>query len=234
MNGLIRQIGAQVGQSSDDHTSVAVLRARIARLTRQLGSIARENAELRREVGELQAYRELAFVDPLTDTSNRRYFDRRLAEEICRARRDGRPLSMLVIDVDQMKPINDRFGHLAGDRLLKEVAGRVTANLRSHDVLCRIGGDEFAALLPGANTEEAKELATRIREAVRVPGPWGCGTISAGAATLDGANDTQETLFERADEDLYRVKSERRARRRRGGEDAHSRSDGGPNCSAAA
>lgn len=234
MKGSIRPFGNQAIQSLDDRATVGRLQSRVARLTQQLAELARENADLQREVGELRAFRELAFVDPVTELPNRHYFERRLAEEICRARRDGRPLSLLLIDVDLMKQINDCFGHLAGDRLLKEVARQAAANLRSHDALCRIGGDEFAALLPGANAGQARKLAARLRDAVRPRGSWGCGTISAGAATLDGAHDTQEALFVRADEDLYRVKAERRTRSHRRRQGCHEAGDRPQNCSSAA
>ena len=96
-------------------------------------------------------------TDFLTGWHNRRYFHNRLREELARAERTGKPLACLMIDVDNFKEINDRFGHLAGDEALKEVARRAEAEIRAGDTGARFGGDEFAILLSGAEVVHARE-----------------------------------------------------------------------------
>ena len=96
-------------------------------------------------------------TDFLTGWHNRRYFHNRLREELARAERTGKPLACLMIDVDNFKEINDRFGHLAGDEALKEVARRAEAEIRAGDTGARFGGDEFAILLSGAESRARRE-----------------------------------------------------------------------------
>ncbi len=105
-------------------------------------------------------------TDFLTGWHNRRYFHNRLREELARAERTGKALACLMIDVDHFKEINDRFGHLAGDEALKEVARRAEAEIRAGDTGARFGGDEFAILLAGAESSHAVKLAERIHQSV--------------------------------------------------------------------
>ena len=151
--------------------------------------------------------RALADLDALTSLHNRRYFHETLAREVARAHRYDRRLSLIVFDLDDFKAVNDRVGHLAGDAVLTEAAERLLSVCRSADVACRVGGDEFAVVLPESSCEEAELLAGRIARAINVPPitPAGTVNLSAGVAELRPA-DRPADLFERADETLYRAK----------------------------
>jgi diguanylate cyclase (GGDEF)-like protein len=156
-------------------------------------------------------------LDPLTGLGNRRVFHQLLAREVARSRRYGRRLALIVLDLDDFKRINDRLGHLAGDEVLAEVANRMRSCIRSTDVGCRVGGDEFAVILPESNRGDADHLAARIERAVGSEPIAKAGTlkISAGVAELS-PDDTPSDLFERADEDLYRAKAAAQRDRARG------------------
>jgi len=151
--------------------------------------------------------RALADLDALTGLHNRRYFHETLAREAARAQRYGRRLSVIVLDLDDFKAVNDRIGHLAGDAVLAEAAERLRAACRSADIACRVGGDEFAVVLPESGAEEAELLAGRIARAVNGHAikPAGTVNLSAGVAELRAADRPTE-VFERADEALYRAK----------------------------
>jgi diguanylate cyclase (GGDEF)-like protein len=160
-----------------------------------------ENARRFREA------RQLADLDALTGLHNRRYFHETLAREVARAHRYDRKLALVVFDLDDFKAINDRIGHLAGDAVLAETAERVRDVVRSADIACRVGGDEFAVILPESTTADADQLYHRLLGAVssRPVGQAGRLRISAGIAELD-ENDDPTKFFERADEALYRAK----------------------------
>jgi diguanylate cyclase (GGDEF)-like protein len=159
----------------------------------------------------------LSELDPLTGLGNRRVFHQVLAREVARSRRYGRRLALIVLDLDDFKRINDRLGHLAGDEVLAEVASRMRSCIRSTDIGCRVGGDEFAILLPESNRGDADHLAARVERAVGSEPIAKAGTlkISAGVAELS-PDDTPSDLFERADEDLYRAKAAAKRDRARG------------------
>ena len=160
-----------------------------------------ENARRFREA------RQLADLDALTGLHNRRYFHETLAREVARAHRYGRRLALIVFDLDDFKAINDRIGHLAGDAVLGEIAERVRDVVRSADVACRVGGDEFAVILPESTTGDADQLYHRLLGAVstRPVAQAGRVSISAGMAELRD-EDNPTAFFERADEALYRAK----------------------------
>jgi diguanylate cyclase (GGDEF)-like protein len=151
--------------------------------------------------------RQLADLDALTGLHNRRYFHETLAREVARAQRYGRRLALIVFDLDDFKAINDRIGHLAGDAVLAETAERVKDVVRSADVACRVGGDEFAVILPESTTADADQLYHRLLGAVssNPVGQAGRLSISAGMAELR-EEDNPTAFFERADEALYRAK----------------------------
>ncbi|HEX3464538.1 MAG TPA: sensor domain-containing diguanylate cyclase [Candidatus Elarobacter sp.] len=159
---------------------------------------------------------DLSMVDGLTTLPNRRYFETRLHDAIRLARRAGRPLALLMADVDAFKQYNDTYGHLAGDEALKCVAAALRASaLRPGDVFARWGGEEFAALLPDTDTEGAYLVAERLRAAIAaIAIPHSCTpvaarivTISVGIAVLGGPGDDPDYLIARADSALYRAKS---------------------------
>jgi diguanylate cyclase (GGDEF)-like protein len=151
--------------------------------------------------------RKLADLDALTGLHNRRYFHETLAREVSRAHRYGRQLALIVFDLDDFKAINDRIGHLSGDAVLAETAVRVREAVRSADIACRVGGDEFAVILPESSTHDADQLYHRLRGAVssRPVGQAGRLFVSAGIAEIQ-PDDDPTTFFERADEALYRAK----------------------------
>jgi diguanylate cyclase (GGDEF)-like protein len=174
--------------------------ADLEELARRAGP-ALDNARRFREA------RQLADIDGLTGLYNRRTFHETLAREIARAQRYNRRLALLVIDMDDFKTVNDRIGHLAGDAVLADTAGRMREVVRSADVPCRIGGDEFAIILPEASLADGHGLFARIQGAMRSR-PLSHGVnmgLSAGVAELRPADDPL-TLFERADAALYRAK----------------------------
>jgi diguanylate cyclase (GGDEF)-like protein len=157
--------------------------------------------------------RALADLDALTGLHNRRYFHELLAREIARAHRYERQLALIVIDLDDFKAVNDKVGHLAGDAVLAEVSERLRTVVRQADIACRVGGDEFAIVLPESSSSDAELLAGRIARAVGARPILGAGTLllSAGAAELR-EGDRPNDLFERADDALYRAKELGKAR----------------------
>ena len=160
-----------------------------------------ENARRYREA------RRLAETDALTGFFNQRYFHETLRRESLRAQRYSRRLALLILDLDDFKTVNDRIGHLAGDAVLAQVAERLRDQIRSVDIGCRIGGDEFAVILPESTTVDAEQLFERMHEAVKnmtMPGGQRV-RISAGIAELHHG-ETAAGLFERADSALYRAK----------------------------
>jgi diguanylate cyclase (GGDEF)-like protein len=163
-------------------------------------------------------------TDFLTGWNNRRYLQTRLAEELARAQRSSASVGCMMIDIDHFKRINDRYGHLAGDAVLRDVAHRIDAELRQSDARARFGGDEFAVVLPGVRLGEGERLAARILRAVTdrplrlAAGVEETITLSIGLACLAppaGAHDyalLAEQLVAEADTALYRAKSAGRNR----------------------
>jgi diguanylate cyclase (GGDEF)-like protein len=151
--------------------------------------------------------RQMADLDALTGLHNRRFFHETLAREVSRAHRYGRKLALVVFDLDDFKAINDRIGHLAGDSVLAEVAERVRSVVRSADIACRVGGDEFGIILPESTLADAEQLSRRMQQAVasRPIGNIGKLGLSAGAADLH-TEDDGATFFKRADDALYQAK----------------------------
>ena len=149
-------------------------------------------------------------TDALTGMGNRRYFLARVQQVFERARRRGRPLAVLVLDLDHFKRYNDTYGHLAGDELLQDVARQIAKHLRNGDMLSRWGGEEFIVLLPGAARDQAVMVAERLRRAVATLEPaggrGGSITVSIGAATYPESAATWEELVDRADRTLYEAK----------------------------
>ncbi len=160
--------------------------------------------------------RRLAVVDDLTLAFNHRYLSPRLREEIERVKRTGAPLSLLLMDLDHFKSVNDAHGHAVGDVVLRTFADRVRSSVRRLDVLVRRGGEEFVLLMPGTSSPEAKVIAERIQEALAAAsvvtdaGPVR-QTVSTGLATWDGS-ESAEALERRADLAMYEAK--RRGRNR--------------------
>lgn len=178
------------------------LETQVAERTRELSWV---NQQLQRQLDENL---ELAERDALTRTANRYRLEKTLRQECERARRFRQPLSLIVMDVDDFKPINDRYGHARGDAALVEAVERVRACLRKQDLLARWGGDEFVAVLPQTPVEQAVELATQIRQALDDMEPIGDCRLSMSFGVVRWQDDEdQHGLLARADQALYRAKA---------------------------
>jgi two-component system cell cycle response regulator len=173
----------------------------------------RYTEQLRKSV---QASMEMAVTDSLTGLFNRRYLETHLAQLVGHAINRGKPLSVITLDVDYFKTVNDTHGHQAGDRVLQELAGRIRGAIRGVDLACRTGGEEFVVVLPGTEIGIAQRVAERLRQAVAnrpftaAPGFALNITISAGVAALNGVDDNVDTILKQADQALYRAKREGR------------------------
>jgi diguanylate cyclase (GGDEF)-like protein len=174
-------------------------------------AFALEKARLHEEATKL------ATTDGLTGLNNHRTFQERLELEIGRARRFEEDVSILMIDIDFFKSLNDTYGHMAGDDILKKIASRLTENVRNIDFVARYGGEEFVIILPGTPAEGAVLSAERIRKTIEYPqirvveegAPL---TVSIGVATYPGDASGREDLIEKADRALYAAKNAGRNR----------------------
>lgn len=178
-------------------------------------SFAREEGQLIRRFATLAAMAydnarraeqlsQLALTDDLTGLPNRRHFQEHLSAELARVGREGVPVSLLLLDVDDFKAVNDSLGHPAGDSVLVQLAGVLRDGVRVADVACRTGGEEFAVVLPGTDEREAARCAQRLLERVRNAGDL---RISAGVATAPADGRTVESLFQVADDRLLAAKA---------------------------
>lgn len=162
--------------------------------------------------------KKLAIRDGLTGLFNRRFFDETYHKEFKRAERASEPLSLLMVDIDHFKKINDAHGHPMGDVVLMEISRRLSAHLRETDILCRYGGEEFAAILPNCKMQEASEVAERVRCAVQesavqlMPGKEVPVTISIGIAAFPETTQSEKLLLESSDKALYEAKKTGRNR----------------------
>jgi diguanylate cyclase (GGDEF)-like protein len=174
---------------------------------RRLEELAERVAPAIENARRFREARQLADLDSLTGLHNRRYFYETLGREVDRAQRYQRLLSLVIVDVDGFKEINDRIGHLAGDAVLAEIADRIRQVVRSADIPCRVGGDEFAVIVPEVEVGQARQLVGRIQRAVSSQPIARAGRVrvSAGVADLQ-PNDSPTTMFERGDESLYATK----------------------------
>ena len=181
---------------------------KLAQLVAELESrVAARTAELEK----------LVMIDPLTGLANRRHFELRASIEVSDARRSGSPLTLCVLDIDHFKRVNDTYGHAAGDAVLKQVATAIASGVRPGDLVARIGGEEFAVVLPDTGPDEASSVAERIRHAVETM-PIQIGetpiivTTSIGVAALAATEEDFAPALARADAALYRAKAAGRNR----------------------
>ncbi|MEZ0121144.1 MAG: diguanylate cyclase [Candidatus Reddybacter sp.] len=184
---------------------------KIDALTRQTQIMNIEVEGLRHQLMEKQ---QVLALDPLTGVANRGGFDKRFEEELARSQRIGFPLSLLLVDIDKFKFVNDTFGHKAGDKVLQTIAKLMADRVRDTDFIARYGGDEFVLLLPGTTAEDAKPVAQGFCDAVKLCGFHSRGqsvevSLSIGIAQLR-KGDSGEVLFERADAAMYEVKNKGR------------------------
>lgn len=187
-------------------------------------------ARLRTQIRHKRAYDRLrlsyeknmtmAVTDPLTGVYNRHYMERNLPRVFDRAKSEKKPVSVLIIDIDHFKSINDTYGHFAGDQVLQEVVRRMNANIRFFDMVVRLGGEEFAIILPEAGFEVAAKVAERMLATiagkpftVKAPAVLELPvTVSIGLATTGPAGSTAEEILHKADAALYRAKQAGRNR----------------------
>jgi diguanylate cyclase (GGDEF)-like protein len=157
----------------------------------------------------VERVKHLAYLDGLTGIFNRRYFELRIEEELERARRFDSGMAVIMVDIDQFKRLNDEFGHLLGDEVLRQVSSIFSQQLRKIDVVCRYGGEEFAILLSQTSQQHAMGVAEKLRRMVdswQFPGVPRSVTISAGVATCPDHGKTREELVKAADAGLYAAK----------------------------
>lgn len=193
-----------------EHLSAEVMQINDHLAENQRG-LARQNQRLLRSNREIL---DASRTDSLTGTANRRYFDERLLEELERFKRTGIGLSLALADVDYFKQVNDEFGHLAGDAVLKALVLTMRAGTRPYDLVARWGGEEFIILLPDTELALAIDVADRMRVAFAaetVPAVSRSITVSFGIAAAR-SGDTADTLLARADAALYRAKESGRNR----------------------
>ncbi len=170
-----------------------------------------QRTEIERLKDELRRVKEEASIDPLTGLRNRRSFERALSEFFRDFKKFGYPFSVIMFDLDDFKEINDTDGHLAGDKVLKEIGNILRNYLRAKDVPARTGGEEFTIILPGITREEALMVAERLRKvianyAVEYEGKKISTTASFGVAEVTPDTESPEELIRVADENLYRAK----------------------------
>jgi len=211
---LLHVFGTVLGQMLTNHRLVNRMDAQVRHRTDQLERSLEETQELKNQ------FEELSTTDDLTGLKNRRHFFPAAASELSRATRHGTPLSLLLIDLDHFKEVNDRFGHASGDRVLNDLAGFFRSQVREEDLVARMGGEEFIIAIPETGIEGARTLAYRIGEAVRgfqwehEDGETFGVTLSIGLTSLDDGTprrgDAQRLLdrmISEADMALYHCKA---------------------------
>ena len=186
---------------------MGTLKETINRMKEEVSSAKQRANELEKEI----------LVDPLTGVYNRRAYDKRIKEELQRFMRYGSPFSIVILDVDHFKSVNDQYGHAVGDLCLKEIIIRVQPMLRESDFLARFGGEEFVVLLPETEHKGAVDAAEKLRQSIEKteflhPGDKVAITISLGVTQVTADDLSPESLFTRVDQALYRAKNEGRNR----------------------
>jgi diguanylate cyclase len=183
----------------------------------RLAELERKNQLLEAEVQRLRVYKDYAYTDALTEIPNRRFYYERLLQELARSRRGSHPLTLALVDLDFFKNVNETVGHRGGDQVLRFFAQFLRANLRQEDVVCRIGGDEFAILLPDTPADRAAVWFDRVRNKLdkmelsidgrpRLTLSFSCGIAGFKPDYLP------EDLIEEADHSLYTAKARGRNR----------------------
>ena len=209
--GLLRALDMGVNDYLMRPVDRQELKARVSTQVRRYRYTERLRASVKASI-------EMSITDPLTGLYNRRYLETHLNHLIEHYINRGKALSVVSVDVDFFKVINDTHGHDVGDKVLQELSVRLKANTRSVDLCCRVGGEEFIMVLPNTATDLSSRIAERLRRAMASKS-FDCGnglmvpvTVSVGVASLSGADDTLERLLKRADQALYSAKREGRNR----------------------
>ena len=203
---ILRKPGAEKPQAAK-----LPARATAVRLAAEVERLAAELEASRARITELETRID---VDPLTEALNRRGFERELRRSLAYVKRYGATAAVIYLDLDEFKPINDRYGHAAGDAVLKAIAATLARNVRASDVVARIGGDEFVVLFWNVTAAAAAAKAAALEAAVSAtPVRWGNATLVAGASagmTLVGRLDSAAEVLKRADAAMYARKAGRR------------------------
>lgn len=182
---------------------------------RPLESVADICATAIQNAHYVERVRHLANIDGLTGIFNRRYFEKQIADELERSRRYDTELTVMMVDIDHFKRLNDEFGHLLGDEVLRQASSIFSQQLRKNDVVCRYGGEEFAILLPQTNFQQALAVAEKLRKVVETwqfPGVPRPVTISAGIASCPAHGTARDDVVKAADAALYTAKQSGRNR----------------------
>ncbi len=223
---LIFKEGAfTVGQGNLDHRidvrdglEMNLLAAEFNKMTEKLresyAGLEKKVEERTKDLNEVNVkLQELSITDGLTGAYNHRYFYGKLSEELSRAQRYGRPLSVIMTDIDHFKRYNDAHGHMEGDNVLKGVASCIRENVRGQDMVARYGGEEFSVILPETGKKEAAATAERIRQCMLAQPfpnedtqPGGSLTISLGVSSFPDDAEDPKDLMKKADDALYRAK----------------------------
>ncbi len=199
---------------ADEFISLPIDPAKLRVRTRAMLRLRAVHAEL---VEHCEVLERLATTDELTGVGNRRAYEARISEELQRSGRYGRPMSLIMADIDHFKRVNDEFGHAMGDQVLRQLGVLLNSHVRRPDTAFRIGGEEFAIVAPETDTRQAYHLAERVRlafEAESAALPCGRLTISLGVAGTNRMHwpVTPEAIYAAADAALYRAKQEGRNR----------------------
>ncbi|MCU1594729.1 MAG: diguanylate cyclase, partial [Frankiales bacterium] len=195
--------GRSLGALVVEHTGGARIQRRVVSGLERSASYA---ALALRNAWLLEQVQRLAATDGLTKIANRRTFEATLEREVARATRSSEHLSLVMVDIDHFKRLNDTHGHQAGDEVLRNVAAALSCECRDFDTPARYGGEEFAVILPGCGPDEASEIAERLRRAVSAAPSVVPITASAGVATYPSHAGDADTLVRAADEALYASK----------------------------
>ena len=201
----------------EDGGDTILIEKRLAELEKDLPSETRDKVrDLKQYITRKRdALARMAFRDTLTGLHNRRYFDEKLDEEITRAKRYDRALSLILVDIDHFQAYNDTWGHQKGDEVLAAVAGILKSSCRSSDIVARYGGEEMVFILPETDASRAVKLAEKARHNIEVRTEAAAGqpvTVSLGVAGLGPGTSTASSLIAAADRALYRAKEQGRNR----------------------
>lgn len=208
-NGFLMLGDRMGGTDNEVLESMSMLNNELSELSRELGKKNREIEKANQKITELSR------TDPLTGLANRRYFQERYEEAFAFSKRHEFPLSLVMMDIDHFKHVNDAYGHDAGDEVLKAFGAILKDSCRTEDFPARFGGEEFIAFLPRTAQNEALVFGNRVRKAFSSADILHNGeniTISAGIAELKPEEDTREGLVRRADQALYEAKEKGRNR----------------------
>ena len=202
---------ARVAEAPDPEAALVAIEDAKAILADSARDFAPLLDTMLRRIAEAHRLQRLAGTDPLTGVANRRGFELALEREMARHRRTGEGLAILLLDLDDLKPLNDQFGHAAGDEAIRAVASCCDDMLRKSDLVARLGGDEFACLLPGADEWVAISVARRLRVAIERIEICGMRLrVSLGASVIGRGPDGDDDLVAKADAALYADKVQRK------------------------